>query len=1485
MLLSSRPFDQDVNVIARRRSSLAIKTPGASHFSTKPPKTHKRIRYRPATPHGELAKRPLRGDFPSPPSVAHTLDQRDASSTSSASALILDLWRRVFGDRTQSTSSTAKVVVKTGRSHEHLAPKSTVSLPTVTSRRSSGKRSIWNTLTSALRSWITGYHPWRGAKAHESQPSTNHVIPPRTHNRGESLPHLNSPVSKPVANAHTRYSESSSQNDIDTAKKFTATIDARQATSARIATITSQHESSKELPVPQTSSCSTPSSQHTGSGLPHFSPRLHDLTRAFRNTPISSNGTRGHLQRKTLGLVKPKIRSDANMGISTPSDSVVGSDPALAPLNILLPHEVRLKDHLRKNPPSGLGSISCPLKNDRDIVHDRDSRGHKDEDWLDTTFHTSQKMSFMPDGLLSRQSTGHDETKSGRLAPEFRLLLPHEQAARVLLERRRPSHNTMDNKTSRHDLHAPAQSIGRMLTMRNDPSSASRDRNVAKRPLSDRASSDITAISLSSRSQDIHWDSLVPEFHSDVTQEREGSGQHNQYHIPTTQGQPTNGNHHSRRTISRRPITQYQPTITSANPIIQVASHSLLSNDNSFWPDVDVRSYESRARDNMELSPNPSRSSSSPTQPVIKSNTPILDASDIISPDVNHRFHGKDSDKTKTPHRSRASTYDPNDDAQQDSRMNMPTAMSHTKRDRQTVAGDVRGRKSIRIKAAPSKNAVSSHSPQRVMEYDNQLDFSWDSWTDETRIPREMPEQMTSSRGVYARWEESRHPELLTSILNEVNIDNEERSPRVTSPVDPTSGKPQAHPLQNIAKAYPDSSMTSGHRSDVPLDPNTLEGWDQAKQVRSRSRKSGRGLRYIDDIDTITEDHIHNDKAHDRDRTKDKDHSPRVKAKKAVRETEYENSDDWEDEWEKRQQRKRDKRLRQEQGAFDESAPKIPQISIPEFIAVEDLGRALDLSPIDLARALVDFGFDNLTIKSVLTGETAGLIAQEYGFEAIVEAGRSRDIKPLPPAIDSSLLSPRPPVVTIMGHVDHGKTTMLDHFRKTSTTATESGGITQHIGAFQVLMSSGKTITFLDTPGHAAFLAMRQRGANATDIVVLVVAADDSVKPQTIEAINHAQTAKVPMIVAINKIDKPGARPDIVKADLARAGVDLEENGGDVQVVYTSGRTGAGMADLEENILTLAEILDFRAETDGQAEGWIIESSIKQIGKSAVVLVKRGTLHVGDIVVAGTSWARIRLLRDDAGCEIEEALPGTPAEIIGWNDTLPDTGTELLQASDESKARSAIAYRLEMLERSQNIDEAEKQEKRRKEDEARKTEHRNLSDAEVMSVNSSLTSEPGPKIINFIIKSDVAGSAEAVSGSIMQLGNHEVRPRILRSAVGAVTEWDVEHAAISASSIICFNTPASAPIRHMAQREGVNIIEHTIIYRLADDVKALLSSHLADKVTYRVVGEAEILEIFAINIRGRLFYKVAGCRVRNGMVIAGAAARIMRRGAIIFDGK
>jgi translation initiation factor IF-2 len=596
------------------------------------------------------------------------------------------------------------------------------------------------------------------------------------------------------------------------------------------------------------------------------------------------------------------------------------------------------------------------------------------------------------------------------------------------------------------------------------------------------------------------------------------------------------------------------------------------------------------------------------------------------------------------------------------------------------------------------------------------------------------------------------------------------------------------------------------------------------------------------------------------------------------REEEFDDDDGGESYQERRRRRleRKAEKERAKQEALLEAGP-IP-ILLPEFISVANLGVALGVKQDIFVSQLGELGFENITKESILTGETAALVAQEYGFDPTVEIGEEEDLRPRPPPEDPSSLPLRPPVVTIMGHVDHGKTTLLDYLRKSSIVSQEHGGITQHIGAFSVNLSSGKPITFLDTPGHAAFLTMRQRGANVTDMIILVVAADDSVKPQTLEALKHARGAKVPIIVAINKVDKDSANVDRVKSDLAANGVEIEDFGGDVQVVCVSGKTGQGMGDLEDSILTLSEMLDIRAETDGMAEGWVLESSIKPIGRVATVLVKRGTLRTGDHIVAGRVSAKIRVLRNEAGVEVDEAPPGTAVEILGWKEP-PDAGDQVLQAPNEDRAKTAARYRQELKDREENIAQQAQQDLERRE----KALAEELANADE-EAGEDEPADTGPKIINFTVKGDVHGSVEAVRASVLEIGNNEVRPRVLQSAAGQITESDVEHAAISGSTILNFNNPIPGHIKHMAEEAGVKILDHNVIYHLAEAVRDKLSDYLTPILNTRVTGEAEILQVFPINVKGRVYRNVAGCRVRNGAVVRNTKVRVTRDGEQIFEG-
>ncbi|EFX04229.1 mitochondrial translation initiation factor [Grosmannia clavigera kw1407] len=688
----------------------------------------------------------------------------------------------------------------------------------------------------------------------------------------------------------------------------------------------------------------------------------------------------------------------------------------------------------------------------------------------------------------------------------------------------------------------------------------------------------------------------------------------------------------------------------------------------------------------------------------------------------------------------------------------------------------------------------------------------------------------------------------------------------------------------------------SGGSSSNDIAANlTADGWDDEKiELELQSEFSdvpllfGEGPLLTDGPPTSAYEHHRKGR---KEKVVAAEKTGRTKAKSRRRSSYAPDEDDEYDEMteraEERRQRKEEKRRQREMGAAAARQGPIP-ILLPAFISVANLGTALRVRPHVFLQQLAELGFDDITLDNIMTGETAALVAQEYGFEPTVDLGEAVDLRRQPAAAEPSKLPERPPVVTIMGHVDHGKTTMLDWLRKSSVAAQEHGGITQHIGAFSVELSGGKQITFLDTPGHAAFLTMRQRGALVTDIVILVVAADDSVKPQTLEALKHARAARVPIIVAINKVDKDEARIDQVKSDLARYGVELEDYGGDVQVVCVSGRTGQGMADLEESILTQAEMLDVRAERDGLAEGWVLESSVKdRVGRAASVLVRRGTLRRGDVIVAGITWARVRVLRNEAGVEIDEAPPGTPVEVLGWKE-LPDAGDEVLQAPTETRAKEATAYRLEARERGQAA--ATEQERQASEvarvEEKERAENIKSEKSEKSEIAETEAETAGPSTVNFVVKADVMGSVEAVVAAVLEIGSHEVRPQVLRAAPGPVTESDVEHAATTGSAIISFHGgTVQGTIRRMAKDAGVPLLEHSVIYHLIDEVRDRLSARLAPTVTTRVLGEAEVLQVFPINVRGRLFRNVAGCRVRNGLVTRSGRYRVLRGKEVIFDGK
>ena len=558
--------------------------------------------------------------------------------------------------------------------------------------------------------------------------------------------------------------------------------------------------------------------------------------------------------------------------------------------------------------------------------------------------------------------------------------------------------------------------------------------------------------------------------------------------------------------------------------------------------------------------------------------------------------------------------------------------------------------------------------------------------------------------------------------------------------------------------------------------------------------------------------------------------------------------------------RRRTQRLTKGHAANEPKEKLVREVTIPEVITIQELANRMAERAVDVIKLLMKQG-QMLKITDTIDADTAQLIAEELGHsvrrvaESDVEEGLfGKDDEP-------ANLQPRPPVVTIMGHVDHGKTSLLDAIRATNVAGGEAGGITQHIGAYQVTAPSGSKITFIDTPGHAAFTSMRARGAKVTDIVVLVVAADDGVMPQTIEAIQHAKAAKVPMIVAINKIDKPDARPDRVRTELLQYEVQVESLGGDVLDVEVSATKKINLDRLLETLGLQSEILDLKADPTRPAEGTVIEAKLDRgRGPVATVLVQRGTLRGGDIVVAGAEWGRVRALVSASGEPVSAATPSTPVEVLGFNGT-PEAGDRLAVVESEARAREVTDYRA----------------RQKREKVAARASGMRGSLEQMMSQLKTT----GRKEFPLLIKGDVQGSVEAIVGALDKLGTPEVGARIILAGAGGISESDITLAQASGAAVIGFNVRAHKEAREMAERDGVEIRYYNVIYDLVDDVKKAMSGLLAPMLRETMLGNALILEIFNISKVG----KIAGCRVTDGTVERGANVRLIRDNVVIHEGK
>ena len=538
----------------------------------------------------------------------------------------------------------------------------------------------------------------------------------------------------------------------------------------------------------------------------------------------------------------------------------------------------------------------------------------------------------------------------------------------------------------------------------------------------------------------------------------------------------------------------------------------------------------------------------------------------------------------------------------------------------------------------------------------------------------------------------------------------------------------------------------------------------------------------------------------------------------------------------------------------------VREVTVPETITIQELANRMSERSVDVIKILMKQGH-MAKITDTVDADTAQLLAEELGHTVRRVAESDVEEGLFDAADDLETLEPRPPVVTIMGHVDHGKTSLLDAIRQTNVVSGEAGGITQHIGAYQVTSPKGGKITFIDTPGHAAFTAMRARGAKVTDLVILVVAADDGVMPQTVEAINHAKAARVPMIVAINKMDKPDAKAERVRTELLQYEVQVESLGGDVLDVEVSATKKMNLDRLLETIALQAEILDLKANPERPAEGTVIEAKLDRgRGPVATVLVQRGTLRGGDIVVAGAEWGRVRALVSDTGEQTADAGPSVPVEVLGFNGT-PDAGDRLAVVANEARAREVTDYRAR-----QKRDKAA----------ARQTGMRGSLEQMMAQVKTA-----GLKEFPLIIKADVQGSLEAVQGSLEKLGTDEVAARVIHSGVGGITESDVTLAESSGAAIIGFNVRAHKEAREAAERNGTEIRYYNIIYNLVDDVKAAMSGLLTPERRETMLGNALILEIFAVSKVG----KIAGCRITDGKVERGANVRLIRDNVVIHEGK
>tara|TARA_B100000676_G_C18076123_1_gene847750 strand:- start:39 stop:2663 length:2625 start_codon:yes stop_codon:yes gene_type:complete len=554
--------------------------------------------------------------------------------------------------------------------------------------------------------------------------------------------------------------------------------------------------------------------------------------------------------------------------------------------------------------------------------------------------------------------------------------------------------------------------------------------------------------------------------------------------------------------------------------------------------------------------------------------------------------------------------------------------------------------------------------------------------------------------------------------------------------------------------------------------------------------------------------------------------------------------------------RQRERERREAETTLEPSKPIIREVTVPESITVQELSSRMAVRGAEVVKTLFNMGMPATVTQSV-DADTAELIVTEFGHKIKRVSAADVEIGLKGNDDDPTKLLVRPPVVTVMGHVDHGKTSLLDALRSTDIVGGEAGGITQHIGAYQVTLESGDKITFIDTPGHAAFTQMRARGAKVTDIVILVVAADDGIMPQTVEAINHARAANVPIVVAINKIDSPNANADKVRNDMLQHELVTEELGGDILAVEVSAKEKTNLDKLAETLLLQSEILELKANPDRSAEGIVLEAKIDRgRGIVASLLVQRGTLHVGDIVVAGSQWGRIRAMIDDRGSNATQVTPATPVEILGLTG-VPEAGDEFVVVENERRAREVTEFRTSQDRIAR-------------------------SGAAPLSIEQMFADAGETKLqeMPVVVKADVHGSSEAIVGALGGLSTEEVGVQVVHSGVGGITESDVTLAKASNAGIIGFNVRANSQAKDLAHREGIDIRYYAIIYDAVDDMRAKLEGMLTPDLREKFLGNALVLQVFNVGKTGR----VAGCRVTDGLVKRGAKVRLLRDDIVIHNG-